>query len=143
MPFFWMGGSRPPPPEGDTAESPTPVGQDSSGIQSTPELPGSDSGIGSAAGTAAGYGMMGGGSQGSDSYPDSGFSSPPPSTPPPEAGTQNDGWGFGSREEQGMGQDEEVWGGNSDPWNEAQPSGEEGGGFFSGLNDLLGSFGDD
>lgn len=112
MPFFWMGGGgSPPPPEGD-AEVPTTTGQDSSGIQSAPELPGRDGGLGSG---------------------------------PPEAGTQNDGWGFGSREEQGMGQNEEVWGGgDNDPWSEAtNQGGDGGGGLFGGwsLGDFLG--GDD
>lgn len=153
MPFFWMGGGgSPPPPEGD-AEVPTTTGQDSSGIQSAPELPGRDGGLGSG---AAGYGMMGGGSQyegdssndfpqnNSNNYPDSGFGSDSP-PPPPEAGTQNDGWGFGSREEQGMGQNEEVWGGgDNDPWSEAtNQGGDGGGGLFGGwsLGDFLG--GDD
>lgn len=154
FPFIWWGGSSPREAEAG-AEGQPPVtgeGQDSRGVMGTPEAPGTDSGVGTAAGTAAGYGMMGGGGGYQDAQPpqDAGASPPPqgdlggwdsqqspsPSGQDPWAQSSPDGsWSAGP--DRGVG-GEDVWG-SSEPWSQEAPSGGEGGGgLFQGLWDIFG-----
>ncbi|UZJ52058.1 hypothetical protein CBS101457_001378 [Exobasidium rhododendri] len=117
---YWMmsgggSGSSEPKPEAEGSTSPTTQGQDSSGVQAPPPAPGS-TGTGADAGTAAGFGMFGGGRDGSDVQ--TGPSSSSPST--------YDGSEFESSappaDDFGQGQ-EDVWG-KDDPWAEQTGMGE-------------------
>lgn len=112
MPWFWMGGGG----GGSKEAEPVPQGQNSSGVEAPPPAPGSG-GTGADVGTAAGYGMFGGGSQSEQG--DNGQWEPSPSgdqaPPPPSQGEYGE---FGSPapppDDFGQGQDDVM----QDPWAE-------------------------
>lgn len=119
-PFFMMGGGG-----GGEAPNPTPTqepttqGQDSSGVQAPPPAPGSDGGLGPAAGTGAGYDILTGGQQNPTPTQQDGGSTKPWWEEDSPSSNQTEG-DFGSGQE-------EVWN-DQDPWQSDDGFGSGGGG---------------